>query len=76
MTNQEKKEFCSGCYNNDYNYGLGGAKECWSLKTAKPVKKKEVHINDVPPWNRQRIVKVNSCYRKPQYVYVKPTQTY
>lgn len=64
-----KKENCSGCYNNDYNYGLGGAKQCWSFKTAKMVWKKQVHIDQVPPWN-QKARLFPSCYKKQRYVYV------
>ena len=62
MTTEEKKQFCNGCYNEFYNHGgvNGNTKECWSLKTAKKVKKKQVHINDVPPWKHQRIVEINS----------------
>ncbi len=77
MTTEEKKQFCNGCYNEFYNHGgvNGNTKECWSLKTAKKVKKKQVHINDVPPWKHQRIVEINSCYSKPQFVYVDPKRT-
>lgn len=35
MTKQEKLELCRGCRNDFYNGE--GAKECWSLKSAKPV---------------------------------------
>lgn len=77
MTTEEKKQFCGGCYNEFYNHGgvNGNTKECWGLKTAKKVKRKQVHINDVPPWKHQKIVEINSCYRKPQFVYVDPKAT-
>jgi len=70
-----KKGKCSGCYNNDYNYGLGGAKECWCFKDAKLIWRKEVHIDQVPPWN-QKAKLLPSCYRRQRHVYVKPNQTY
>jgi len=69
LTKAEKKTHCSGCYNNDYNFGLGGAKECWSLDTMKLIKCKKVHINDVPPWT-WKAGKYPDCYRKPQYVFI------
>jgi hypothetical protein len=69
------KKHCSGCYNDDYNYGLGGAKECWMFKDAKTIWRKEVHVDQEPPW-KQRAQRLPSCYRRPRYVYVKPEQTY
>ena len=65
------KSKCIGCYNNVYNNGLHGSTECWSLKTAKVIKRKEVHINQIPPWN-QNPISLPDCYRNPQYVYVSP----
>ena len=64
-----KKENCSGCYNNIYNCGAGGARECFYFKDAKLVWKKEVHINQCPPFN-QKTKRFPSCYRKPQYCYI------
>lgn len=68
------KSDCSGCYNNDYNHGLGGATECWSFKTAKMILRKEVHIDQVPPWN-QKAKRLPSCYQRQRFVYVGPNQT-
>lgn len=68
------KSRCRGCYNDEYNHGLGGAKECWSLKTAKLIRRKEVHIDQVPPWT-QKAKWFPCCYRKQRYVYVQPNQT-
>lgn len=68
------KADCSGCYNNDYNYGLGSAKKCWYFDTAKLIMRKEVYIDQVPPWN-QKAKKLPSCYRRQRYVYVQPDQT-
>ena len=58
----KNKDMCDGCYNVGYNYGLGGSKECWSYKDSTVVKKKLVHIDDVPPWNHP-IKSYLSCYR-------------
>ena len=66
-----KKSHCSGCYCDDYNHGLGGAKECWNFKKAKVIFRKEVHVNQVPPWN-QKAKRFPTCYSKSRYVYVSP----
>jgi uncharacterized Fe-S cluster-containing protein len=42
------KKHCIGCYCDDYNHGLGGAKECWLFKKAKLIMKKEVHVDQCP----------------------------
>ena len=65
---------CAGCYNNDYNYGLGGASKCWNLESAKLIRRKKVPVDQVPPWT-QKAQKVPSCYRKPGYVFVEANQT-
>jgi len=71
-TNENKKQFCVGCSNDFYNHGgvNGNTKECWALKRAKKVKRKEIHISDVPPFEHQKIIEVNDCYRKQEYVYI------
>jgi hypothetical protein len=73
---QEKLVLCRGCYNDDYNHGLGGAKKCWHLRKAKIERAKFVHINDVPPWDHQRVVETLSCHRRQKYVKVGPNQTH
>lgn len=75
MKKEDKKKYCSGCYCSCYNFGTGGAKECWSLDSAELVMKKEVHVDQRPPWN-QKPIKVLSCYHKQRYVYVDPNKTY
>lgn len=76
MNKREKLRYCSGCRDNFYNgnnpYGF---EECWNLKDAKVVWKKEVHIDQRPPWN-QKAKRVLNCYRKPRHVYVDPKRTY
>ena len=71
MTKADKKKYCSGCYNNIYNGGAGGAKECWSLENAEVVMRQEVHVDQMPPY-KQKPIKVLSCYNKPRYCYIKP----
>jgi len=64
-----KKDKCIGCYNNIYNNGAGGAKECWSFKTAKVVWRKMVHADQIPPYT-QKAIRVPDCYHKPRYFYI------
>lgn len=68
------KKHCAGCYCNDYNHGLGGAKECWNLADAKVILRKEVHVDQVPPW-KQKARRFPNCYHRQRYVYVKADQT-
>jgi hypothetical protein len=67
---------CRGCYCNFYNgrQNVGGT-ECWSLKTAKLVMRKEVHINDMPP-HKHKPQKLPNCYHKPQFVYIDAKREY
>lgn len=69
-----KKENCNGCYNDVYNHGCGGAKECWMFKDAKLIKRKMVHINQMPPFNQPARL-FPSCYRMPQYVFMSENKT-
>lgn len=65
-----KLKYCAGCYNNFYNGNNPyGVKECSYLKTAKIVRRKEVHINQMPPY-KQKPIKTLDCYRRPQFVYI------
>lgn len=65
------KSKCSGCYNDFYNYGCvnGGTKECWSLKTAKLIMRKEVHVDQMPPY-RQKSELLPSCFSRQRYGYI------
>jgi len=67
------KLHCVGCYCNDYNHGLGSAKECWSFESAKLIFRKEVPIDQRPPWI-QAAKQFPNCYRRTGYVYVGPDQ--
>lgn len=75
MTKTEKLKRCAGCYNDFYNGRNDlGVKECWSLESAKMVWKKEVHIDQRPPWT-QKAQRFLSCYRKQRHVYVEKNRT-
>ena len=70
-----KKSDCSGCYNDVYNHGCGGAKECWSFKDAKIVWRKEIHVDQMPPF-KQKAKRLPSCYYRQRYVYFDPKRMY
>ena len=62
------KENCEQCYNDLYNHGFNGAKECWLFKTAKLIMRKEIHIDQIPPY-KQRAEFFPDCYYKQKYYY-------
>ena len=64
------RKHCAGCHDNFYNIEVG---ECWSLKDAKLILRKEVSIDQRPPWD-QKAKLIPNCYHQPRYVYVKPEQ--
>ena len=69
------KRYCEGCRNNFYNGNNGyGIKECWSLKTAKVVMRKFVHIDQPPPWLNDP-EKTFSCHHRQKYVQMPPNKT-
>ena len=72
MTKEEKLRHCQGCRNDFYNgknpYKI---KECFSLKSAELMLKKEVYVNQIPPWN-QEPRQILSCYHKEDFIYVDP----
>lgn len=69
------KSRCVGCRENFYNgNNTLGVKECWSFKTAQLIMRKEVSINQVPPWN-QEPRQFPNCYCREGYVYVSPDRT-
>lgn len=68
-----KLRSCQGCYNDDYNRGLGGATECWSLATMFVTLRRRVHRDEMPPWRRAPEA-LPSCYQQREYIFVKPTQ--
>jgi hypothetical protein len=71
MTDVMTKQRCVGCYNDDYNHGHGGAKECWSFATARLVLRRRVHRDELPPWTAKPEV-LPSCYTQREYQFVSP----
>ena len=72
LSKEEKLKYCYGCHSDFYNGNNPmGIKECWGLKAAKLVLKKQVHMNQVPPW-KQSPIAVLDCYRRDGYVMVGP----
>lgn len=69
------RKHCVGCRENFYNGDNPfGIVECWSLKDAVLISRKEVPVDQRPPWTQGPVMKP-SCYRRKGYVYVKPGQT-
>jgi len=69
-----KKTDCVGCYNNYYNGNNDiGVRECLYFSSAKIVRRKQVHINQQPPWT-QRPISVPDCYRQGGYIFVPPNR--
>lgn len=67
-----KKDNCIGCYNNDYNSGLGGSKECWSFKDAKMIKRIPIRVDQRPPYNKSNAKKMPNCFNSQRMCYVSP----
>ncbi len=67
-----RTKYCAGCYNDYYN--TSEPHHCWLLGNAKVILRKEVHINDRPPWKHVPKM-LPDCYRKPKYVYPRGDQT-
>lgn len=71
-----KLHYCSGCTNNLYNgnnpYGI---ERCWALDSAEVVQRKFIHLNDVPPWDRQPVETTYSCHVRRGYVKVREEVT-
>jgi len=66
--------WCSGCRNDFYNGNNElGITKCWGLEGAKVIKRKKVHISQVPPW-KQKARLFPSCYHQAQYVFVGENQ--
>lgn len=68
-----EKKNCIGCYCDDYNHGLGGAKECWSFDSKKELLERYVIHKDLPPpYKKHHIKKVPPCYHPQHYAVVDP----
>lgn len=75
MNKSAKLKHCSGCHDDFYNHGGGGSYECWMLDGAKLIFKKEVSIDQRPPW-KQKAKRFLSCYHRPRYIYVDSKREY
>jgi len=70
MTEQEKLIHCIGCSQNFYNGNTRlGVNRCWSFESARLIKRKQVALEQPPPWN-QPAVPTLSCYRRKGYVFI------
>ena len=73
------RKHCLGCYNDFYNHnnmGMNmatGKPECWMLKDAKIIWRKEVHIDQRPPWT-QKAERFPDCYHCQSFIYVSPNR--
>lgn len=65
------KAMCSGCYNDFYNHGGGGADGCWSFASAEVCKRAFVHLSTVPPC-KVRLETTLTCHRRPKHVAISP----
>lgn len=64
-------KYCEGCYCDPYNHGLGGAAECWSLKTAELEPRRRVALDERPPWLREPET-LPDCYHQTGLIFVDP----
>ena len=76
MPRKITKNDCVGCRNDFYNTGgvTGHTHHCWAFDSADMIKRKKVHMNDVPPWKHKAILRP-TCYRVSQYVFVNEDTT-
>ena len=70
-TTAKSKALCRGCYYDDYNHGLGGAKGCWSFDSAEVCARAFVHLSMMPPW-KVPLETTLTCYQRPKHVAVRP----
>lgn len=67
----KSKQMCQGCYNDFYNHGGGGSKECWSYESAEVCERAFIHLSMVPPWKVKPETTL-TCYRREKHVAVTP----
>ena len=70
------KDECKGCEDNFYNTHKNCVtdNECWMFETAKLEVRKQVHIDQRPPWNQEPAV-YPSCYHQKGYIFVQGDRT-
>ena len=68
MTIEQKRQHCSGCHDDVYNHGCGGSKECWMLSSMKLIKRREIHVDEIPPFEG-KLKRIPDCYHRPRFVY-------
>lgn len=67
------KSKCLGCENNFYNgHNPYGIDTCWSLKSAKTVKRIRVGVWQPPPYDKTATVDVYHCRKEKGNVLVEP----
>lgn len=71
LTTEQKRQMCAGCRDEVYHGSNNG---CWMFSDAKPVLRREVHIDERPPWTGKPW-KVLSCFHRPRFIYVDPKRT-
>lgn len=75
MTKSEKLKHCAGCRDNYYNCGNNFTTGyCWMIDKMKIVWRKEISIDQRPPWT-QKAKRFPHCYRRPRYAYKDPKVT-
>jgi len=74
MSEAEKLKHCAGCHDDFYNHRGEGAGRCWSLPSMKLILRKEVSIDQRPPWT-QKARKFPACYHRERFVYLNPDVT-
>lgn len=68
------KVHCKGCEDNFYNGNNPfNIEECWHFPKAIIIMRKEVSVDQCPPWT-QKPKLFPSCYTKKRYVYVDPNR--
>lgn len=71
---KKSKKLCEGCYNDFYNQGGGGAKECWSYAGAEVCKRAFVHVSMVPPWKVKPVTTL-TCHHKKNHWAIEPSHS-
>jgi hypothetical protein len=72
MNKSEKRKYCSGCYNDYYNYNTDGG--CWSLGSAKVCWKIKIGVDEMPPYKKKK-QRVLSCWRGRRIIAIDPDKS-